>query len=270
MPGTRVAGSTPMPASSAGQRPEPSRSSASSSSSSATWIDVGASGGGRGREDAARAARDRRSRGRAAPGRSRGASGQSGVGLGALARGVRERVAGRDLARAEQLVEQHARQAGAADPGRGRRASCRRRRPPRCRARRRAAAAVAAGARAAGPAMSALRTRISAVAQANSPLPPGTPSAWPDSSRWQCALTRPGQQRRPRRAPRARRGTRRAARRAPPTASTVPSSASATAPSAIGGRAIGTTQRALTHSRTASPWPRRRPAARSACCGGGA
>jgi len=38
--GTRVDGSTPIPARNAGQRPVPSRSSATSSSSSATWTDV--------------------------------------------------------------------------------------------------------------------------------------------------------------------------------------------------------------------------------------
>ena len=201
-----------MPASSAGQRPEPSRSSASSSSSSATWIEVARPGGGRGREDA---------------GEQLGADGERGVGRRDVAEArrpvrraasARSRAASasaspvRELARSEQLVEQHARQARAADPGGGRQrvADVADRGGPerdgRGRGRRGGVALLRR-------AVSALRTPISVVAQANRPLPPGTASTWPDSSRWQCALTRPGQQDALRRAPRARRETRRAARR---------------------------------------------------------
>src|SRR5450631_38170 len=80
--------------------------------------------------------------------------------------------------------------------------------------------------------------------QGTSPSPPGTASASADSSRWQCALTSPGTSTPWARSSAALGNSARSAARVP-TIRTVPSSSSATAPSAMGGRSTGTTQRAL-------------------------
>ena len=210
LPGARVATSTPMAASIAGQRPLPSRSSASSSSSSATWIEVARSRRPPRRRCGA-AARGRRSRARAARGRSRGR--RPGRAAGALAGGVGERVAGARLARAEQLVEEDAAHARRGD---GRRGDSVLPTSPTAAVPRRAAAAAALP----RPPRGARRACLAGAFQDRPPRRRGRRRPDDLGQRRQLEVAvgvdEAGQQRRPRRAPRARRRSRRAARRAAP------------------------------------------------------
>ena len=266
-PGTRVRGSTPSARSTAGQRPLPSRSSASSSSSSATWIDVGAAGGGGGGEDPAqqlgagrvggvrgaapsRATRARRRR-RGAASCSRAAS--------ASASPVRR------LARAEQLVEENARQARGADAGRGASAVAhvadrrgagahgRRRAASAAAARRRSGATSARGHHRAGPGDEPVAARHRAGQRRQLQVAVGVHQARAPA--------------RPRPAPRARRGelARTLGARAARASDRRRRRPSASAPSAMR-RALDRDHPARADDPHAGS--RRRRAARSACCGG--
>ena len=227
--------------------------------------------GGRGREDAARAARDRRSRGRAAPGRSRGAP--------ASRRRPRRARARRRPARRRSRISRDPNSSWNSTPARparpipGAAASELPTSPtaavPSATA---AAAAAAAASRCRCRPCRRCERRISVVAQANRPCPPGTASACAGQLEVAVRVDQAGQQHALARAPRRASGNSARTSARPPTASTAPSSRERDARRRrSAGAQSGRTQRALTNF-TADPpvVPTRRPAARSACCAGAA
>ena len=266
-------GSTPMPASSAGQRP---RAVAQQRQLVFVLGDVDrgrAPGGGRGREDA------RQQLGTDGVGRVRRghvAEALGPVGGGARRARARRRPARRrSRSRASRTARGTARRARPARPIPGAAASELPTSPIAAVPSATAAAAAVRG----GLALRVRRCRPCGRSSASSPrrtgpCRPGRASTCADSSRWLCALTRPGSS-----TPSARssdasgNSARTSARR--PTASTAPSSASASAPSAIGG-ARDRHHPARAHHlhvgrlRLPSAALRRPPAARSACCAGAA